>query len=79
MKQTRILVVDDEPSMREVLQIRLQEWGFEVETAGDGREAKKLAESYSPDLVISDVVMPEISGLDLLSGLKGDDRNGRLF
>ena len=73
MKQTRILVVDDEPSMREVLQIRLQEWGFEVKTAGDGREAKKLAESYSPDLVISDVVMPEISGLDLLSGLKGDD------
>jgi len=42
----RVLVVDDEAAMREVLELRLQEWGFDVCLAEDGVEGKELAESY---------------------------------
>ncbi len=48
----------------------LQQWGFEVRLASDGIQGKELAESYDPAIVISDVVMPQISGLDLLRSLK---------
>ncbi len=68
--RTKILIVDDEAAMREVLEMRLQEWGFDVKLAGDGLEGKELAESYDPDIVITDVIMPQISGLDLLRSLK---------
>ena len=68
-KKTRILVVDDDPAMREVLKIRLEGWGFQVRLAGDGRKAQELGSSYHPDIVITDVVMPEVSGLELLRHL----------
>jgi DNA-binding NtrC family response regulator len=69
-RSTKILVVDDEAAMREVLEMRLQEWGFEVCLAEDGFEGKQLAESFNPDIVISDVIMPQISGMELLRSLK---------
>ncbi len=53
--------------------MRLQDWGFEVRLAADGIEGKEIAESYDPDLVISDVIMPQISGLELLRLLKTGD------
>jgi DNA-binding NtrC family response regulator len=69
----KILVVDDEAAMRAVLEMRLQEWGFEVCLAEDGLEGKELAESFDPDIVISDVIMPQVSGMDLLRFLKAGD------
>jgi DNA-binding NtrC family response regulator len=75
-RKTRIMVVDDEEAMREVLEMRLGEWGFDVRSAEDGRQAQELAQSYDPEIVISDVVMPEFSGIDLLRHLK-DDRADR--
>jgi DNA-binding NtrC family response regulator len=69
-RPTKILVVDDEAAMREVVQMRLVEWGFEVYLAEDGMQGKEMAESQNPDIVISDVVMPQISGMDLLRFLK---------
>jgi len=71
-RKTRILVVDDEEAMREVLEMRLQDWGFEVRLAENATEARALAQSWDPDLVISDVIMPGMSGLDLLRALKAD-------
>ncbi len=71
--QMKILVVDDEAAMQEVLEMRLQEWGFDVRVASDGLDAQKVAKSYDPDIVISDVVMPEMSGLELLQCLKAGD------
>src|SRR5512139_1228072 len=59
--------------MREVLEMRLQEWGFEVCLAADGREGEQLAESFDPDIVISDVIMPQVSGMELLRSLKAGD------
>jgi len=72
-RSTKILVVDDEAAMREVLEMRLQEWGFEVCLAGDGAEGKEMAESYDPDIVISDVIMPQVSGMELLRALRAGD------
>ncbi|MEM7354102.1 MAG: sigma-54 dependent transcriptional regulator [Acidobacteriota bacterium] len=68
-RKPKILVVDDEPAMREVLEIRLPAWGFEVSVAACGEEARHLAESIDPELVISDVVLPDVSGLELLRWL----------
>jgi DNA-binding NtrC family response regulator len=69
-RRLKILVVDDEAAMREVLDIRLQEWGFEVFLAEDGMEGKEKAESIDPDIVISDIVMPQFSGMELLRILR---------
>jgi DNA-binding NtrC family response regulator len=66
----RILVVDDEEAMREVLQMRLEQWGFDVRAAADGAEGRRLSDSFRPDIVISDVIMPGLSGLELLEVLK---------
>ncbi|MBI4916035.1 MAG: sigma-54-dependent Fis family transcriptional regulator [Acidobacteria bacterium] len=69
----KVLVVDDEPAMREVLEMRLEAWGYEVLLAGDVPEAERLATTRRPDVVISDVVLPEASGIDLLRSLKAGD------
>ncbi len=65
-----ILVVDDELSMREFLKILLEKEGYRVVTAAEGKTALDLAEKQSFDLVISDIRMPGMSGLDLLARLK---------
>ncbi len=67
----RILVVDDELSMREFISILLEREGYEVITAGDAATALERLEHSAVDLVISDVKMPGLSGIDLLSRIKG--------
>jgi DNA-binding NtrC family response regulator len=67
-----VLVVDDEPALREVLSMRLESWGFGVLTAGDVTEARRLLRESRPDIVISDVVMPGATGLELLRLLKAE-------
>ena len=66
----KVLVVDDEAAMREVLEMRLESWGFEVCLAEDGARGEEMALARNPDIVISDVVMPGISGIELLRKLK---------
>jgi DNA-binding NtrC family response regulator len=75
MRKTKVLIVDDEPAIREVLEMILQEWGYEVRLAADGAEARQMVATYDPDMVISDVVMPQLSGLDLLRLLKVGNPN----
>jgi two-component system response regulator PilR (NtrC family) len=70
MEQSRVLVVDDELSMREFLAILLEREGYLSEQAGSAEEALKLLESGSFELVISDVSMPGLSGLELLERIK---------
>ena len=72
-RRLRVLVVDDEAAIREVLRLRLAEWGCAVKLATNGREAKKKFKSFQPDLVISDVVMPGMTGFDLLRSLQRTD------
>jgi two-component system response regulator PilR (NtrC family) len=66
----RILVVDDEESIREFLDIMLRKEGYEVTVAVDGEEAKGFIQNKSFDLVISDLQMPRMNGLDLLKYTK---------
>jgi DNA-binding NtrC family response regulator len=69
--QRTILVVDDEAAVREVLKVRLSDWGYRVELAADGAAARQVVAQTQPDLVISDVVLPDASGLELLDLLRG--------
>jgi DNA-binding NtrC family response regulator len=68
-----VLVVDDEPALREVLSLRVEDWGYAVATASDAAEAEHLMRSVTPDVVLSDVVLPGTSGVDLLKRLKQRD------
>ncbi len=70
MERKKILVVDDEESMRHMLTLILKREGYEVQAVGKGIEALKFAESESFDFILSDVVMPEMDGLTLLQALK---------
>jgi len=66
----RVLVVDDEENLRVVLRTLLRRHGYEVETASSGEEALGMVDSFGPDVVLTDVRMPKMGGLDLLSTLK---------
>ncbi len=74
-RKPKILVADDDDAMREILEMRLGEWDFEVLLASDGGQAAAMVESERPDLVLADLVMPRLSGLDLLRRLKSDNHN----
>lgn len=72
----KILVVDDEPSIRKYLQTLLEVEGFDVETVGSGPEAiKKITDGDRPDFIILDVLMPEMNGIETLKELLQIDRS----
>jgi len=67
---TKIMLVEDDKSLREIYSIRLVAEGYDIVSAGDGEEALALAVQEKPDLIISDVMMPKISGFDMLDILR---------
>lgn len=67
---TKILLVEDDKSLREIYGVRLQAEGYEITSAGNGEEALALAIKERPNLIISDVMMPKISGFDMLDILR---------
>ncbi|WP_433509041.1 response regulator [Nonomuraea sp. CA-143628] len=68
---TRILVVDDEPQILRALRINLAARHYEVDIAGDGASALRAAVDSSPDLVILDLGLPDLDGVDVIHGLRG--------
>ncbi len=72
----RILVVDDESSIRELLEFNLKKNGYEVITAADGRQALKLAPGM--DLILLDLMLPEVDGLTVCRQLKADERTASI-
>ena len=68
----RVLVVEDEPSTRLGLTELVRTWGYVTESAGDGEEALQRITEFRPSIIISDLVMPRMGGLDLLRTLKAD-------
>jgi len=70
----RLLVVDDEPNIRELLSASLRYAGFDVITAADGREAVQLAERTRPDLMVLDVMLPDLDGFAVINRLRGAGR-----
>ena len=75
-QQAKVLLVDDEPGIRTAVQTYLKDEGFEVTTAIDGEEGWEKAKEISPDVVISDVMMPRCDGYALLKRLREDERLG---
>jgi two-component system, OmpR family, response regulator len=68
----RVLVVDDEPSLAELLASVLRYEGWDIQTAGDGKAAVRAAREFRPDAVILDVMLPDISGIEVLSRLRAE-------
>jgi two-component system KDP operon response regulator KdpE len=68
---TRILVVDDEPQLLRALATNLKARGYEVDQAATGEAALMLAASHHPDLVVLDLGLPGIDGLEVINGLRG--------
>jgi CheY-like chemotaxis protein len=70
----RILVVDDTPALLDVVRACLEEEGYHVATCLESREAVRLAQEEQPDVIMLDVIMPEVSGWEVLSRLRKDRR-----
>jgi CheY-like chemotaxis protein len=68
----RILVADDEPHVRHVLALKFRQAGYEVLLASDGREALEAAREHRPALLVCDLEMPELTGLELCRALAQD-------
>ncbi len=69
-----LLLVDDEPGLRDAIQAYLEESGFTVAAASNALQAWELLEQNRPDLVITDVMMPQVDGYEFLAKLRDDDR-----
>ena len=67
----RVLVVDDEPQILRALRINLRVRGYEVETAASGKQALETAARHPPDLVILDLGLPDLNGIEVIGGLRG--------
>lgn len=73
MKKGKILVVDDEASIRQIVEARLNMAGFEVVTAGDGEEAMEVHSKEHPDLIVLDIMMPRMDGLQVCKEIRKQD------
>ena len=64
----QVLVVDDEPNIRELVQVALKFHGCAVSTAASGKDALRQAESARPDLIVLDVMLPDLDGFEVCRG-----------
>src|SRR5262245_63726756 len=69
----RVLIVEDDAPTRTGLAELVRTWGFVTEAAADGEEALKLVTSFRPAIVVTDLFMPRMTGLQLLKALKDED------
>ncbi len=74
MSKKRIIIVEDEPDMAELVAMRLQREGYDVETVGDGAEALEMIRCSPPDLVLLDLMLPGIPGTEVATKLRNDAR-----
>ena len=75
---SKIMVVEDDASLREIYSIRITAEGYNVVSAGDGEEALAVAVREKPDLILSDVMMPKISGFDMLDILRATPETAKI-
>jgi DNA-binding response OmpR family regulator len=73
MPGATVLVVDDDPVIQKLLQVNFEMEGYNVITAGDGEEGLAKAQAERPDVVVLDVMMPKMDGLEVARRLKGND------
>lgn len=70
----KILIAEDEPLMRKTLTMKLEKEGFEVLSCADGKEALQMLEEVIPDIVITDIMLPYASGLEIIKAVKEKNR-----
>ena len=75
----KVLVVDDDAHIRDVVSFTIRRAGFEVLEATDGREALHIAESDAPDLILLDILMPELEGIDVCRAIRRNSNVPILF
>jgi two-component system chemotaxis response regulator CheY len=71
----RVLVVDDDPDIRELLFTALEDEGFEVVPAGNGQEALAIIQTFRPDVIVLDLMMPVMDGWQFASALRARDED----
>jgi len=79
MDKLKILVVDDEPEFVELIKMRLENNGYMVVTASNGKEGLERVKSEKPDAVLLDVLMPELSGLEALRKIRKNNKDLPVF
>ena len=75
----RILFADSEPHIRQLCLEELQDEGYEVQVTGQAREVVRLVDSFKPDMVIMEVVLPDMSGVETGLMIKGTNRQTRVI
>src|SRR4051812_24428179 len=73
MPEASVLIVDDDPVIRRMLQLSFESEGFGVRTAGDGVDGLESMRKERPDVVVLDIMMPRLDGMKVLRELNGDD------
>lgn len=67
---TRVLIVDDEPEVCELLHEHLTDAGYEIATAANGREGLQIMSAFRPEIVFTDIYMPEMDGIELITRIR---------
>lgn len=78
MKAARVLIADDEPAIATSLEFLLRNDGYETQIACDGEAALRSARAFAPDLVVLDLMLPRLSGLDVCRALRADPQHRAL-
>lgn len=74
----KILLVEDSDSMREVLSTKLEQEGYEVKAVATGKKGLDQTKTFMPDLIVLDLMLPRIEGLDVLEKLKGNEQTDQI-
>jgi len=78
IKKHTILLVDDEADFRDILKIKLEAAGFNILEASNGKEALMVLANNKPDVILLDIMMPEMDGIETLFKIKGNDETRNL-
>jgi two-component system, OmpR family, alkaline phosphatase synthesis response regulator PhoP len=70
MKNYKILIVEDEPNLNELLSYNFKKVGYEVRSASNGMKALKLLRAYQPDIILTDILMPDMDGIKMCREIK---------
>lgn len=71
---TKIAIIEDDPTINQMYRMKFEADGFEVEVADDGKRGVALVESFTPDIILLDLQMPHMNGVEALTEIRGHDR-----